>query len=1185
MRKESEFKWDVFLSHSAQNKDLVWDIANRLKLAGVHVWFDEWEIRPGDSIPVKIEEGLENSRVLLLFMSRAAFGSDWTQLESHTFRFKDPLNQSRRFIPLRIDDTPIKGSIAQFSYIDWRLENRTDETHSILLQALAINEKTIGVKENKFTTRQVTLSSQSDFKALGFSAAARLCVANVGRNSLGIWDLNTGELTRKLKCCRSTIESIRVSDNGNRVLVRTNDSMIRMLDIETDRDLTSVRGAGLSLRQMDCLRLLACGIHPSDMRLHLNLNDATVREHLQKLRKKLQFKKRDELRRYATRFYGRGSEKFPPLERFGQSGLLVAYAIELENSLSENSYETESLLPCVDSGADWILKRGEQPNPWRMSWTQDYSLFVFANSSNAVVLWDTERNIERAVLEGHTSYITSIALHPMKPLILSSSNDGQVMLWDIVTGRLMASWSHGTSVINVSWSPNDATALSFDSVGEVKIVDIDELTNTKSQFSPTSTEDRVSEVYTNAKVLLVGNSAAGKTGLSNRLALDTYKETDSTVGAWATQWKIPLQDFEDIGSIPAAQDNETKEHQFNNRPERSVYREVWMWDFGGQADQRMIHQLYMDQTQVAALVFDPQKDDLLETLGQWDRELRRADKDSAISPMTKLLVAGRCDAGGLRVARSKIDTFVKERGYAGYFPTSAKNGEGCQELRQAIINGIKWENIPWRSSPVLFKRLKEEILKLKDEGRVLLRLNELREVLSLRMKGENATFTNAELKAVIVLLSGPGVVWELEFGSWVLLQPERVNFYAQAVIQTVREDKFDRGCISERRVLEGDLKYHSQALRLPKDEEQFVLLAMHQILVSRGLCIRHQAESGEMLLMFPSYYRLDRQEPNRIPAVQVSYTFNGFIDEIYATLIVKLHHTREFNHDKLWRNAADFKTRSGGKSLGLRLIRKPEGEGELQAFFAQDMMISDKIIFSKYIHEHLLHSANDVRRFRHYVCPNEYRGSTCGTTANRDVVMERLDEHGREASVRCQRCDEKLKLWDDLEENFADDDIRQRVQDLDDAVRIKLDSESKERVLVGEVISTVALAGQICREIQVSDWGLDAEVEFKNDAGEASAKRVWLQLKSGDSFLKVRKNDGATIFRDFTPRHANYWMKQAEPVLLLIRKSSGEIRWMDIREELRRVTNNGQKQVHQLVFVGKRFDVMSVRGWRDVALR
>jgi hypothetical protein len=96
------------------------------------VWFDEWEIRPGDSIPAKIEEGLERSRVLVLCMSANAFGSDWAQLESGTFRFRDPLNKERRFLPLRLDDTPIKGSLPQFHCINWASADREQEYLKLL---------------------------------------------------------------------------------------------------------------------------------------------------------------------------------------------------------------------------------------------------------------------------------------------------------------------------------------------------------------------------------------------------------------------------------------------------------------------------------------------------------------------------------------------------------------------------------------------------------------------------------------------------------------------------------------------------------------------------------------------------------------------------------------------------------------------------------------------------------------------------------------------------------------------------------------------------------------------------------------------------------------------------------------------------------------------------------------------
>ena len=74
------FNYDVFLSQSSKDKPVVRALAERLKQDGLRLWFDEWEIKPGDNIPAKIEEGLEQSRVLVLCMSASAFGSDWAQL-------------------------------------------------------------------------------------------------------------------------------------------------------------------------------------------------------------------------------------------------------------------------------------------------------------------------------------------------------------------------------------------------------------------------------------------------------------------------------------------------------------------------------------------------------------------------------------------------------------------------------------------------------------------------------------------------------------------------------------------------------------------------------------------------------------------------------------------------------------------------------------------------------------------------------------------------------------------------------------------------------------------------------------------------------------------------------------------------------------------------------------------------
>lgn len=491
---------------------------------------------------------------------------------------------------------------------------------------------------------------------------------------------------------------------------------------------------------------------------------------------------------------------------------------------------------------------------------------------------------------------------------------------------------------------------------------------------------------------------------------------------------------------------------------------------------------------------------------------------------------------------------------------------------------INWDSIAKRTTPTLFKRLKEEIVALKDEGRVLMRFNELREALMLRLSGER--FTDAELKTVISLLAGPGVVWELGFGSWVLLAPELINAYAQAVIRTIQADDRELGCITEEAVLSGRLGYPTNLDRLPEEEERILLVAMHKLLVENSLCLSEPTDAGTMLI-FPSYARRQRPDLIEHPSVLVSYQFEGFLDDIYATLVVRLHRTSPFETKTLWNGAADFETLTG-KKLGIKLSREAAGQGELLVYFDPTLSIGERMIFSKYVQEHLFRKAKDrdqVKRLRHWVCEN------CGEPVrNRELAMERLSEDGAQAKIMCPRCEKHVFLWDEMESAFADLDIIRRVRELEAEADRELDNESKERALVGDVISTVSLAGQISREFAVSDHGIDMEIEFKDDNGNATGQRLYLQLKSGDSYLTKRQRDGVEIFKIPKQRHLNYWMNQAYPVMLVVRNAEGEVRWMEIRDHLKQVTNNGTQQVRQIEFVGDRFDVMSVRRWRDRVL-
>jgi small GTP-binding protein len=1118
------FRYDIFLCYSSEDVVVVRKIAERLRRDGLRVFFADWESEPSAATTSKIEKGLQNSRVLVLFMSANAFGSEWDRLESYTLRFRDPRNTHRRFIPVLLDDSPVKQSLANVLFLKWEGQDNnlayaklldtcksvarkstdtpttTEDTgaagavifaHADSIYAVAMTPDGKWViadtvksrlKKIAFDTPQIEASAKSVFsrkapttprtRGLAVTPDGRYVVSCSSSEAVQVWSLPEITKTKELKLPSSMPTSVAISSNGLMVAAGFYNGALSLWNLSDGRNILSVE-----------------------------VNNRAVK---------------------GVAFLPDGQTVISASE----DGKIYGW--------DTVTCKRKFLLQGHDAGVTTVTAK-------------DGSTLVSGSHDKTIRIWDLSTQRCTAILEGHTNRIYSIAIARDSTMIVSGSADKTIRVWDLRSGRCLTLFrGHTRAVRSVLVTPDQSSIVSSSLDGTVRVWPLTQTTSLPREMSAH---------YSNAKVLLVGDSGAGKTGLSQRLALNTWNPTDSTVGAWATQWKLPL-----------------------SSPD-STEREIWLWDFGGQADQRLIHQLYMEDTALAVLVFDGQKENIFEALGHWDRDVTRA----STTEFTKLLVAGRVDASGLRASRNQIESFAKERGYIRFLETSAKANIGCDELKAAIVESIDWNRIPWRSSPVLFRRLREEIIRLKDSGRVLMRFNELRETLQIRLveqpDGQPAHFTDKELKAVVSLLAGPGVVWELSFGSWVLLQPERINAYAQAVIQTMREDEHERGCLLEERILNGHLTYHSSIERLEPDDERFVLLAMHQTLVERGLCLREQTEKGP-LLIFPSYYRRERPELVGHPAVLVSYRFNGFLDDIYATLVVRLHHTKSFEQAALWRYAADFKTLTG-KQLGVKLTRRAEGAGELEVFFDPIIPTGEKIIFIRYIHEHLQENAADVVRLRHYVCPH------CGTPAgNREVAMKKLEQGKKD--ILCINCDDPTKripLWDELEELFASSQLKETVRNLRRQSEIVLDNADKERTLVGEVISIVSLAGQICRELTVSDNGIDMEIEFKSDTGEATARKLYLQLKSGDSYLRRRMRDGSEVFRIKNERHARYWMGQAFPVYLVVRTSDGEIRWMEIRDWLRHESDDGQKVVSEIVFSGERFDVLSVRRKRDLALK
>ena len=74
--------YDVFISHATEDKVAVArPLANSLVSLGLKVWYDEFELRIGDSLRRKIDLGLARSRFGVVVISPSFFAKNWPQYE------------------------------------------------------------------------------------------------------------------------------------------------------------------------------------------------------------------------------------------------------------------------------------------------------------------------------------------------------------------------------------------------------------------------------------------------------------------------------------------------------------------------------------------------------------------------------------------------------------------------------------------------------------------------------------------------------------------------------------------------------------------------------------------------------------------------------------------------------------------------------------------------------------------------------------------------------------------------------------------------------------------------------------------------------------------------------------------------------------------------------------------------
>jgi len=413
--------------------------------------------------------------------------------------------------------------------------------------------------------------------------------------------------------------------------------------------------------------------------------------------------------------------------------------------------------------------------------------------------------------------------------------------------------------------------------------------------------------------------------------------------------------------------------------------EAVLWDFAGQPNFRPIHALFLDDIDLALILFDPSRPDTFISVEYWLKQLSHRQQ-----LCRTILVVARTDVSKLVHSSTELEAFCHHRNISGGFIiTSAKTGDGIADLVKLIKQQIDWNAKAMTVTTETFKRIKDFVLALKantDHKDVLVNRSQLRAPLAAT--DSTWQFTDAEMMTAVGHLQNHGYVTMLRRSSEdvsILLAPDLLINLAASYMLKAQSNERGLGSLDEVRALRNEYRF-PEVQGLSSDERDTLLNAVTELFLLRNVCFRESVDN-QTFLIFPSL--IQEQPPQFLGDAQqiedLTYIVEGQVENVYPALVVLLGYSPSFQRINQWRKQAQYET-AEHYICGFKLTNDDPKEIELVLYYGKDTPDYVRMRFQGLFEEILYKRDVTVRKYPAVFCP------TCGHQQERRTVIRRIQE-------------------------------------------------------------------------------------------------------------------------------------------------------------------------------------------------